>query len=120
MSHSRIASDRPMRSLRHGGTDLMHDTIIVRMDVHKATLSVAVADEARCGEVRHLGNFLLLRSSEPAYYAWVRGLTPSRANSAQERRPLLPRRLRWSRSFPRSRLGHCSYSATGCRISRRR
>jgi transposase len=37
----------------------MHDTIFVGMDVHKATISVAVAGGARGGgEVRHLGNFL--------------------------------------------------------------
>ena len=40
------------------GTDLMHDTIFVGMDVHKATISVAVAAGARGGEVRHLGDFL--------------------------------------------------------------
>jgi transposase len=36
----------------------MHDTIFVGMDVHKATISVAVAGGARGGEVRHLGSFL--------------------------------------------------------------
>ena len=36
------------------GMDLMLDTIFVGMDVHKATISVAVGD----GEVRQLGNFL--------------------------------------------------------------
>src|ERR1700722_15165417 len=36
----------------------MHDTIFVGMDVHKATISVAVAGGARGEEVRHLGNFL--------------------------------------------------------------
>ena len=39
------------------GTDLMHDTIFVGMDVHKATISVAVAGGAGGGEVCHLGNF---------------------------------------------------------------
>ena len=36
----------------------MQNTIFVGMDVHKATIAVAVADGARGGEVRHLGNFL--------------------------------------------------------------
>jgi transposase len=39
------------------GTDLMNDTIFVGLDVHKATISVAVAEGARGGEVRQLGNF---------------------------------------------------------------
>jgi transposase len=36
----------------------MHDTIFVGMAVHKAMISIAVADGARGGEVRQLGNFL--------------------------------------------------------------
>jgi hypothetical protein len=36
----------------------MNDTIFVGMEVHKATISVAVADGARGGAVHHLGNFL--------------------------------------------------------------
>src|SRR6201997_4433283 len=36
----------------------MDDTIFVGMDVHKATISIAVAGGARGGEVRQLGNFL--------------------------------------------------------------
>jgi transposase len=40
------------------GTDLMHDTLFVGMDVHKATISVAVAGGACGGEVLQLGNFL--------------------------------------------------------------
>jgi hypothetical protein len=36
----------------------MHDTIFVGMDVHKATISIAVVDGARGGEIRQLGNFL--------------------------------------------------------------
>jgi transposase len=40
------------------GTDLKGDTIFVGMDVHKATISVAVGDGARVGEVRQLGDFL--------------------------------------------------------------
>ena len=36
----------------------MQNTIFVGMDVHKATIAVAVADGARGEEVRHLGNFL--------------------------------------------------------------
>ena len=34
----------------------MQDTIFVGMNVHKATISIAVADGARGGEVRHFGN----------------------------------------------------------------
>ena len=58
MSHSRIASDKGGAEPQTWGTDLMHGTIFVGMDVHKATISVAVAVGARGGEVRHLGNFL--------------------------------------------------------------
>jgi transposase len=36
----------------------MHDAIFVGMDAHKATVSIPVADGARGGEVRQLGNFL--------------------------------------------------------------
>jgi hypothetical protein len=39
------------------GTDLMQDTIFVGMYVHKAAISVAVADVARGRGVRRLGNF---------------------------------------------------------------
>lgn len=33
----------------------MNDTIFVGLDVHKATVAVAVAEGTRGGEVRHLG-----------------------------------------------------------------
>ena len=36
---------------------LMNNTIFVGLDVHKATVSVAVAEGLRGGEVRHLGTF---------------------------------------------------------------
>ena len=35
----------------------MNTTIFVGLDVHKATVSVAVAEGRRGGEVRHLGTF---------------------------------------------------------------
>jgi hypothetical protein len=35
----------------------MNSTIFVGLDVHKATVSVAVAEGRRGGEVRHLGTF---------------------------------------------------------------
>lgn len=34
------------------GTDLMNDIVFVGLDVHKATIAVAVAEGARGGEVR--------------------------------------------------------------------
>lgn len=37
------------------GTGLMNDSIFVGLDVHKATVAVAVAAGVRSGEVRHLG-----------------------------------------------------------------
>ena len=39
------------------GMGLMNSTIFVGLDVHKATVSVAVAEGLRGGEVRHLGTF---------------------------------------------------------------
>ena len=40
------------------GTSLMNDTIFVGLDVHKETITVAVAEGRRGGEVLQLGNFL--------------------------------------------------------------
>ena len=40
------------------GTDLMSNMVFVGLDVHKATIAVAVAEGARGGEIRELGNFL--------------------------------------------------------------
>jgi transposase len=40
------------------GTGLMNDILYVGLDVHKATIAVAVAEGARGGEVRQHGNFL--------------------------------------------------------------
>jgi transposase len=42
--------------LQTWGTDLMNDTIFVGLDVHKATISVAIAGGARGGEIRFLGD----------------------------------------------------------------
>jgi len=40
------------------GMGLMNNILFVELDVHKATIAVAVAEGARGGEVRELGNFL--------------------------------------------------------------
>jgi hypothetical protein len=40
------------------GTDVMNNIVFVGLDVHKATIAVAVAEGARGGEVRELGNFI--------------------------------------------------------------
>ena len=40
------------------GTGLMNNIVFVGLDVHKATIAVAVAEGARGGEVRELGNFI--------------------------------------------------------------
>ena len=37
------------------GTGLVDDITFVGLDVHKATVSVAVAESGRGGEVRHVG-----------------------------------------------------------------
>ena len=39
------------------GTGLMDDTTFVGLDVHKATVCVAVAESGRGGEVRQVGVF---------------------------------------------------------------
>ena len=39
------------------GTGLMDNITFVGLDVHKATVSVAVAESGRGGEVRHVGVF---------------------------------------------------------------
>ena len=40
------------------GDGPMNNILFVGLDVHKATIAVAVAEGARVGEVRELGNFL--------------------------------------------------------------
>jgi transposase len=40
------------------GTGLMNNIVFVGLDVHKATIAVAVAEGGRGGEVRELGNFI--------------------------------------------------------------
>ena len=39
------------------GTGLMNDITYVGLDVHKATVCVAIAESGRNGEVRHVGVF---------------------------------------------------------------
>ena len=41
----------------HGGTGLMDDITFVGLDVHKATVCIAIAQGIRGGEVRQLGVF---------------------------------------------------------------
>ena len=53
---SRVAPDRPAPSPSMG-MGLMNTTIFVGLDVHKATVVVAVAEGLRGGEVRQLGTF---------------------------------------------------------------
>ena len=53
---SRVAPAGLAPGLKNGGRDRTQDTIFVGLDVHKATISVAVASAARGGEVRFWGS----------------------------------------------------------------
>ncbi|MCP3460332.1 hypothetical protein [Bradyrhizobium sp. CCGUVB23] len=44
----------------------MNDSIFVGLDVHKATISVAVAEAMRGGEVRNLGSSLIAPIKSPS------------------------------------------------------
>src|ERR671928_1981207 len=57
MRRTRVAPDRPVPSLTHRGRAMQQDSaVFVGLDTSKMTISVALAEEGRQGEVRFLGD----------------------------------------------------------------